>query len=80
MSAADLSAFNVLCNWYKSSDREVFSTEFSLLDEYIHRIGLMPGISDYILNVQEPTVWFELPTVALRLISSQELEGLIALP
>jgi glutathione S-transferase len=79
MSAADLSTFNVLCNWYKAFDREVFSEEFPSLDQYIHRIALMPGISDYIRNVQESTVWFELPTVALRLNSSQEMEGLVVM-
>ena len=79
LSVADLSAFNVLCNWYKAFDRQVFSQEFPLLNEYIQRIALVPGIPDYILKVQEPTVWFELPTVALRLTSSQELEGLVSL-
>ncbi len=79
LSAADLSAFNVLCNWNKAFDRQVFSQEFPVLNEYIQRIALAPGISDYILKVQEPTVWFKLPTVALRLTSSQELEGLVSL-
>jgi glutathione S-transferase len=79
LSAADLSAFNVLCNWYKAFDRQVFSEEFPSLDQYIQRIALMPGIPDYIRTVQEPTLWFELPTVALRLTSPQELEGLVSL-
>ena len=79
LSAADLAAFNVLCNWYKAFDREIFSTEFPLLDEYIQRIALHPGISDYIRNVQEPTIWFELPAVAMRLTSPQDLQGLVTL-
>lgn len=80
LSAADLSAFNVLCNWYKSFDRQVFSQEYPLLDKYIRRIAVIPAIAGYIRNVQEPTLWFELPTVALRLTSREELEGLVELP
>ena len=79
-SAADLSAFNVLCNWYKAFDREVFSNEFPALDGYIQRIASIPGVADYIRDVQEPTLWFDLPTVALRLTSPQELEELVVLP
>jgi len=41
---------------------------------------MLHNIADYILNVQEPTVWFRLPTVALRLNSPEELEGLVKLP
>jgi len=80
MSAADLCAFNVLCNWYKAFEPKVFSEEYPSLDEYIQRIALVPGIADYIRAVQEPTVWFNLPDIALRLTSPQELEGLVSLP
>lgn len=80
LSVADLAAFNVLCNWYKAFDREVFSTEFPDLDAYIHRVAMFPGVADYIRNVQEPTVWFDMPDVALRLTSKSELMGLVQLP
>ena len=79
LSVADLSAFNILCNWYKSFDRKVFSSEFQLLDAYIQRIALIPSISDYIRNIQEPTTWFDLPSIALRLTTPEELEDLITL-
>lgn len=79
LSVADLSAFNVLCNWYKAFDRQVFVQEFSVLEEYIQRIALTSGIADYIREVQEPTLWFELPTVAMRLTSPQDLQGLVSL-
>ena len=79
MTAADLISFNVLCNWYKAFDRQVFSEEFPRLDQYIQYIATQPGIADYIQNVQERTLWFELPTVALRLTTAEELEGLVAL-
>lgn len=80
LTAADLSAFNVLCNWYKAFDRQVFSEEYPDLDAYIQRIAEVPGIGAYIREVQEPTLWFELPTVALRLTSPGELQGLVTLP
>ena len=80
LSAADLSAFNVLGNWYKAFDRQVFADEYPLLDDYIHRIAADPAIASYIREIQEPTLWFELPTVALRLTSREELEGLVDLP
>jgi len=72
LSAADLSAFNVLCNWYKSFDRQVFSEEYPVLDKYVQRIAAIPAIANYIVNVQEPTLWFRLPSVALRLNSPEE--------
>ncbi|MEP4485597.1 MAG: glutathione S-transferase family protein [Halioglobus sp.] len=80
MTAADLWSFNVLCNWFKAFDREVFSTEFPVLDNYIQHIAEQPGIADYIRDVQEPTIWFPLPTVAMRLTSPEELQGLVSLP
>ncbi|MCJ8314900.1 MAG: glutathione S-transferase [Saccharospirillaceae bacterium] len=79
LSVADLSAFNILCNWYKAFDKEVFLKEFPILDTYIQRIALIPGISDYIRNKQEATTWFDLPSIALKLTSSKELEGLVGL-
>lgn len=79
LSVADLHAFNVLCNWYKAFDRQVFSTEYPQLDAYIERIADIPGVSDYIRRVQEPTVWFPLPQIALRLTSPEELAGLVSI-
>ena len=79
LSAADLGSFNVLCNWYKAFDREIFSSEFALLDDYIQRIVREPGVSDYIRKVQEPTVWFELQSIAMRLHSPGDLQGLVTL-
>ena len=80
MTAADLWSFNVLCNWFKAFDREVFSTEFPQLDSYIQRIAEQPGIASYIREVQEPTIWFPLPDVAMRLTSPEDLQGLVSLP
>lgn len=80
MTAADLSAFNVLCNWFKAFDRELFSTEFPQLDAYIQHIAQQPGIADYIRTVQEATLWFPLPDVAMRLTSPEDLQGLVPLP
>lgn len=77
LSAADLASFNVLCNWYKAFDREVFCAEFPRLEEYIQRIASIDSVGDYIRNVQEATLWFELPQVAMRLTTPQELEGLV---
>ena len=80
MTAADLWSFNVLCNWFKAFDREVFSTEFPALDAYIQHIAEQPGIASYIREVQEPTIWFPLPDVAMRLTSPDDLLNLVALP
>jgi glutathione S-transferase len=80
MTAADLWSFNVLCNWFKAFDREVFSTEFPQLDTYIQHVAAQPGIASYIREVQEPTIWFPLPDVAMRLTSPEDLQGLVSLP
>ena len=80
LSVADLHAFNVLCNWYKAFNREVFSTEYPQLDAYVQRIADFPAVADYIQHRQEPTIWFPLPAVALRLTSPEELTGLVSLP
>ena len=79
LSAADLHAFNVLCNWYKAFDREVFSREYPQLDSFIQRVAKVPGVRDYILNVQEATTWFPWPEASLRLVSPEELDGLVSL-
>jgi hypothetical protein len=67
-------------NWFKAFDREVFSTELPRLDAYIQQIAEQRGIADYIRTLQEPTVWFQLPEVAMRLTSPEELQGLVSLP
>ena len=79
LSVADLHAYNVLCNWYKAFDRDVFSREYPELDAYIQRIATVPRVRDYIQNVQEATTWFPWPAAALRLTSPAELEGLVSL-
>jgi len=78
LSIADLHAFNVLCNWFKAFDRLKFVELYPRLDEYIHRIAVIPPVTEYIRNGQEPTTWFELPEIALRLTTPGELEGLVA--
>ncbi len=80
LTSADLCAFTVLCNWYKAFDREVFTSEYTMLEDYIQGIAKIESVADYICNVQEPTLWFELPTVAMRLTSKEELDGLVTLP
>ncbi len=78
MSVADLHAFNVLCNWFKAFDPMKFVQQYPRLDEYIHRIASIPHVEEYIRKGQEPTTWFELPEIALRLTTPGELEGLVA--
>jgi glutathione S-transferase len=77
LSVADLYAFNILCIWYKAFDREMFVEQYPRLDEYIIRIAASPGIRDYIDRIQEPTTWFELPEIALKLTTADELKGLV---
>jgi glutathione S-transferase len=77
LSIADLYAFNVLCNWYKAFDRELFIEKYPRLDDYIRRIAAIPAIKDYIDNHQEHTLWFPIPQFAARLTSPEDLEGLI---
>ena len=79
LSIADLHAFNILCNWYKAFSPERFVTEYPQLDQYIHRIAAIPSVWDYIRNIQEPTTWFRLPDVAIKLTSPEELESLIGI-
>ncbi|MBL6692048.1 MAG: glutathione S-transferase family protein [Pseudomonadales bacterium] len=76
LTIADLHAFNLLCNWYKAFDRERFAA-YPELEAFIQRIAEIPGVADYIANQQEPTSWFRLPQIAMRLTSEEELEGLI---
>jgi glutathione S-transferase len=77
LSVADLHAFNVLCNWFKAFDPERFVETYPRLDEYIHRIAAVPHVWDYIQRKQEATTWFELPEIAHRLTTPNELNGLI---
>jgi glutathione S-transferase len=77
LSIADLHAFNVLCNWYKAFDRDLFTQKYPRLDDYIQRIGAIREVRDYIDNHQESTLWFPAPQLALRLTSPEELEGLV---
>lgn len=76
LTIADLHAFNLLCNWYKAFDRERFAA-YPELDAFIQRIAQISGVADYIENKQEPTSWFRLPQVAMRLTSEEELQGLL---
>ncbi|MCB1694267.1 MAG: glutathione S-transferase family protein [Pseudomonadales bacterium] len=78
LSMADLHAFNVLCNWYKAFAPETFSGSYPQLDAFIHRIAATPRVKDYIDNLQEPTTWFNLPQIAIRLTSPEELQGLVS--
>lgn len=76
LTMADLHAFNVLCNWYKAFAPERFVTEYPALEDFVQRVAAIPKIREYIRHVQEPTTWFPLPDVAIRLTSHEELEGL----
>ena len=78
LTVADLHAFNVLCNWYKAFSPARFVEDYPRLEDFIQRIAAIPGVTDYITHEQEPTTWFPLPTVAMRLTSPAELEGLTA--
>ena len=77
LTMADLHAFNLLCNWYKAFDRERFTAEYPALEQFIQRIAAIPAVHDYIENLQEPTVWFNAPQLAIQLTSPEELEGLV---
>jgi len=76
LSVADLHAFNVLCNWYKSFDRECFVEEYPELDAYIERIATIPAVTDYIRHHQEATTWIPIPEMGLALTTPEETEGL----
>jgi len=76
LSVADLHAFNVLCNWYKSFDRERFSAEYPRLDAYICRIAAIPEVADYIRLHQEATTWLPIPALGLKLTTPEDLVGL----
>ena len=76
LSIADLHAFNVLCNWYKAFEPGRFVEQYPRLDDYLQRIAAIPSVQDYIQHHQEPTAWFQLPQLALRLTTPEELEGL----
>ncbi len=76
ITAADLQAFNVLRNWYKAFAPEVFRSEYPALDEFVCCVESDPGVRAYIVNHQEPTTWFKLPDVALRLTSEAELHAI----
>ena len=77
LTVADLHAFNLLCNWYKAFDPALFEAEYPDLDACIRQIARIPGVRDYIDNHQEATVWFELPQVADRFTTREELQGLV---
>jgi len=76
LTAADLQSFNVLRNWYKAFAPDVFRSEYPKLDEFVQRVESLPRIRTYIDNDQEPTTWFQLPEVALRLTSAAELDAI----
>ena len=76
LSVADLHAFNVLCHWYKAFDPPRFRDAHPRLDDYVERIATLPGISDYIRNVQEPTIWIPLEGFGLKLSRAEEARGL----
>lgn len=77
LTMADLHAFNILCNWFKAFDRERFVAEYPALEAYIQRIAAIPGVRDYIENLQEPTAWFNAPRLAIQLTSPEEFVGLL---
>eukprot|EP00658_Telonema_sp_P-2_P042465 TRINITY_DN30491_c0_g1_i2.p1 TRINITY_DN30491_c0_g1~~TRINITY_DN30491_c0_g1_i2.p1 ORF type:complete len:289 (-),score=41.74 TRINITY_DN30491_c0_g1_i2:218-1084(-) len=82
LSVADLACFNVICNWYKSFDREYFESEFPALDSYIQKIAAVPQIAQYIRSKQAPTTW--LPNkwgefLGRKLTTPEELVGLVTL-
>lgn len=77
LSVADLHAFNILCNWYKAFDREVFVESYPTLERFVQRVGAIPKVADYIRTKQEPTTWFPMPNLAIRLTSPGELQGLL---
>lgn len=76
LTVADLAAFNVLAHWYKAFDRERFVAGYPALDAFIRRIAAIPEVADYIATKQEPTTWFALPHIAMRLTSPEEIAGL----
>ncbi len=76
ISVADLHAFNVLCHWYKAFDQKRFSEAYPRLDHYVERIATIPAISDYIRNVQEPTIWIPLEGFGVRLGRPEDACGL----
>lgn len=78
LSIADLHAFNVLCNWYKAFDRDLFVERYPGLDAYVQRIAAIPKVADYITRLQEPTTWFPLPPLGIRLTRPEALIGLTA--
>lgn len=77
LTMADLHAFNLLCNWYKAFAPEEFVTGYPILEEFVQRIGAIPKVRDYIDNHQESTIWFNMPQLAIRLTSPEELQGLL---
>jgi len=77
LSVADLHAFNILCNWYKSFDRDAFVRGYPRLDAYIRFIAGQPRVREYIDRHQEATTWFPLPSAAIRLTTPAELQGLV---
>ncbi len=79
LTVADLCAFNVLCNWYKAFEPTRFMAHYPRLEDFIQQIAAVPGVADYIAKKQEPTSWFRLPKVAMRLTSPEELKGLAGL-
>merc|ERR1711908_146564 len=48
LTMADLWAFNVLCNWFKASARDIFTAEFPDLEAYIVRVAACAKVADYI--------------------------------
>jgi glutathione S-transferase len=73
LSVADLHAFNVLNNWYRALDPTLFASLYPELEAFVKRIKALPKIRDYIDHHQERTIWFNLPQVAMRLTSEEEL-------
>ena len=80
LTIADLHAYNILTNWYKSFDRTVFTSEFPDLDAYVQRVARDERVADYIRTKQEPTTWFPAPIGAAlmhRLFSEGTLDFLL---
>merc|ERR1711998_727827 len=65
-------------------DRDQFVSEFPDLGRYLRRVAAAhEGIADYVRTQQEPTTWFPAPIgprFKHRLITPEELEGIVELP
>ena len=83
LSAADLTAFSVICNWYKSFDRERFMSKYPRLEVYIQQIAAIPEVTHFIRTEQPATTWFpeaneKVLGFGMKLSTPEELLGLTA--